>query len=255
MSTILAIAWMTALEAARSRLAWLVAGFTIAGCALAMLSGEVAITETQGFRSGLLGAWLRMCAVFTVGLFVVASVLRELHDKGIELMLSAPVPRAAYYAGKLAGLTGVAVLTALACALPLLWCAPFPQVAIWTTSLGFELLIVTSMSLLCAFTFSQTVPATGAVIGFYVLARAMAALQLMTGQSVADPASAAQRFIRTLVDALAYVLPDLDRFTESHWLIHGTGTISDLGFVAIQTVVYVALLGAAGLFDLYRKAL
>ena len=255
MPTFLAIARITALEAARGRLALLVAGFTIAGCGLAVLAGEVAITETQGFRSGLLGAWLRMCAVFTIGLFVVTSVLRELHDKGIELMLSAPVPRGTYYAGKLAGFAVVAVVTALACTPALLWCAPWPQVAIWAASLGLELLIVTSMSLACALTFSRIVPATGVVIGFYALARAMAALQLMAGQSLANPASAAQRFICTLVDTLAFVLPDLDRFTESGWLIHGAGTVSNLAFAATQTIIYVTLLAAAGLFDLYRKAL
>ena len=255
MPAVLVIARITVLEAARGRLAWIVAGFAITGCALAVFAGEAAITETQGFRSGLLGAWLRMCAVFTIALFVVTSVLRELHDKGMELLLSVPAPRGAYYAGKLAGFAVVAVLTALACAAVLLWCAPLPQVAIWAASLGLELLIVTSMSLLCALTFSRIVPATGAVFGFYALARVTAALQLMAGQSLADPASAAQRFLCTLADALAFILPDLDRFTESDWLIHGAGSVSGLGFAATQTTIYVTLLAAAGLFDLYRKAL
>ena len=38
-------------------------------------------------------------------------------------------------------------------------------------------------------------------------------------------------------------------------LIHGAGTIADLGFAAMQTAIYLALLCAAALFDLYRKAL
>ena len=65
----------------------------------------------------------------------------------------------------------------------------------------------------------------------------------------------ASSFIRAFVDALAYLLPDLDRFTESEWLIHGAGTIADLGFAAGQAAVYTALLGAAATFDLYRRAL
>ena len=48
---------------------------------------------------------------------------------------------------------------------------------------------------------------------------------------------------------------DLDRFTESEWLIHGAGTLADLGFAAAQASVYTALLGAAAMFDLHRRAL
>ena len=255
MTPILAIARLTVLEATRGRLAWIIAGFMAGGWVLAAFAGELAITETQGFRSGLLGAWLRSCAVFTVSAFVITSAARELHDKGLDLMLSMAVPRAAYYAGRLAGFAGISVLSATACALALLWCAPLPQAALWAASLGLELLIVTAMSLLCVFTFSQITWSMSAVLGFYVLSRSMAALQSMAHEPLAVSAGASWQFIRAFVDALAFLLPDLDRFTESEWLIHGAGTIADLGFVAMQTVIYLALLCAAALFDLYRKAL
>ena len=255
MTAVLTIARFTALEAARGRLAWLVAGFTIGGWVLSVFAGEIAITEAREVRGGLLGAWLRSCAVFIISAFVTASAVREFHDKGLDLILSMPVRRETYYAGKLAGFAGVSVLSATACALTLVWFAPPGQVALWTASLGLELLIVTAMSLLCVLTFSQITWALSTVIGFYVLSRAMAAVQLMAHEPLADPASAAQPLIRAFVDALAFVLPDLDRFTESEWLIHGTGTIADLGFAAMQTVIYVTLLCAAALFDLYRKAL
>ena len=255
MSAVFAIARLTVLEAARGRLAWLVAGYMVAGCVLAVFAGEVAITETRGFRSGLLGAWLRSCAVFSITAFVITNAVREFHDKGLDLMLSMAMPRAAYYTGKLAGFAGVSALSATACALALVWFAPPAQAALWAASLGLELLIVTAMSLLCVFTFSQVPWAMSTVIGFYVLSRAMAALQLMAHEPLVGSASAAHRFIRAFVDALSSMLPELDRFTESEWLIHSTGTLADLGFAAMQTVIYVALLCAAALFDLYRKAL
>ena len=255
MISMLTIARFTALEAVRGRLGWLVVGFAIVGCVLAVFAGEVAIAETQGVRNGLLGAWLRLCAVFTVGACVVSSVVRESHDKGLDLLLSMPLPRAAYLAGKLVGFAGVSILTVGVCGLAVAWFAPLAQAALWATSLSLELLIVTAMSLLCAFTFSEVTWALGTVIGFYVLSRSMAALQIMAREPLVESASTAQQFAGVLVDALAFLLPDLDRFTESEWLIHGSGTIGDLGFVTMQTVIYVALLFAAASFDLYRKAL
>ena len=254
-TAVLTIARFTALEALRSRFAWLIAGFMVAGWVLAVFAGEVAIAETQGFRSGLLGAWLRPCAIFAVSAFVISSTVREFHDRGLELVLSMAVPRAAYHAGKLAGFAGVSALSAIACALALVCFAPPAQVALWAASLGLELLVVTAASLLCVFTFSQFTWAMSTVIGFYLLSRSMTALQFMAHEPSAVDASAAQQFMGAFVDALAFVLPDLDRFTRSEWLIHGTGTFADLGFAAAQTFVYVLLLWAAALFDLYRKAL
>ena len=255
MSAVLAIARVTVLEAVRGRFAWLVAGFAATGCVLAILAGEVAITGTQGHRSGLLGAWLRWCAVFTVCAFAVSSAAGDAHDKGLDLMLSTSRPRGVYCAGKLAGFGAVALFSATACALALAWFASLPQIVLWAGSLALELLIVTAMSLLSVFTFTHVAWAMSTVFGFYVLSRSMAALQLIAHAPGAEPGSAAWPLVRTIIDALAHLLPDLDRFTESEWLIHGTGTFSDLGFAAAQATVYTALLGVAALFDLYRRAL
>ena len=250
-----AIARLTFIETVRGRLTWLVAGYLLAGCTLALFAGEIAITESRGFRAGILGAWLRSCAVFTIGLIVVASVVRELDDKGVELLLSLPVPRAAYFAGKLAGFTGIALASALACALTLLWFVSPAQAAIWAASLSLELLVVAATSLLCVITFSQVTPALSVSIAMYLLARSMAAIQLIAHGPPGASETAAWQFVRIFVDALAFLVPDLDRFTESEWLIHGTGTIAELEFVAMQAAVYVTLLCAAGIFDLHRKAL
>ena len=58
-----------------------------------------------------------------------------------------------------------------------------------------------------------------------------------------------------MVDALAYVLPDLYRFTPSHWLVYHDGSLAAMVPILIQTAVYLGLLAAASLFDLYRKNL
>ena len=70
------------------------------------------------------------------------------------------------------------------------------------------------MSLLCVFTFSQIAWSMSTVIGFYVLpGRWRPAVH--GHEPLAVSASASWQFIRTFVDALAFLLPDLDRFTES----------------------------------------
>jgi len=54
-------------------------------------------------------------------------------------------------------------------------------------------------------------------------------------------------------DGLAFVLPRLSDFACTDWLVYGNGSLQDLAFPVLQTGIYVALLGGATLFDLYRK--
>jgi len=250
-----AIAVYAVREALRNRLLALVVVFLVAAFAAAAFVAEVAITETAEVRAGFLGAVLRVCAVFTVSLFVITSIVREVNDKVVELVLSHAVPRAAYALGKLAGFSVICAVVALACGACLALTAPVLPVAVWSLSLLCELLIVTALCLLCLFTFSQVTVAMSAVIAFYVLARAMAAFRLIAESPLLPSSGLGQRAMETGVETLAFVLPSLERFTRSEWLVHGVTGWSELATVLVQTLIYVALLGAAGLFDLYRRNL
>ena len=239
-SKIATIAFYTFLEATRNRLIWLVVAFVVIGFGLSQFISEIAITESAAFQSSVLAAMLRFCSVFTIALFVITSLVREFDDKGLELVLSLPIPRYHYFLGKLLGFSVLAVLTAVFCGLVLLTNAPPDQVLLWVFSLSCELLIITALSLLCLFTFSQVTLALSAVMAFYLLARSIEAIQLI-----------AEHFI----DAMAFLLPDFARFTNSAWLVYHTGGWQDVAPIAWQSLIYLLLLGGAALFDLYRKNL
>jgi hypothetical protein len=48
-------------------------------------------------------------------------------------------------------------------------------------------------------------------------------------------------------------LPALDDYTRSAWLTAGGAGFAALPAIAVQTVIYVALLAAVGLFDFTRR--
>jgi ABC-type transport system involved in multi-copper enzyme maturation permease subunit len=248
-----AIGFFTFLEALRNRLLWLVLGILLIGFGLAEFLGAVAITESRQFQSGFLGALLRASAVFVVSLFVITSTVREFNDKGLELILSLPIPRSSYLVGKLMGFSALALVVALLCGMSLLIYVPPFQVLVWTLSLSMELFIATALSLLCMLTFTHVPLALTTVMAFYLLSRSMTAIQLMGHFPIISSDSVAQNLIVWFLDALAFVLPELDRFTASDWLIYHTGTWTQLLPIFGQTVVYVSLLCGAAMFDLYRK--
>ncbi|MGB5082480.1 MAG: ABC transporter permease [Burkholderiales bacterium] len=252
MPIVASLARVTVLEAVRNRLLWLAAVVIVIAFGLAQFLNQVAITESREIQTALLAAPLRAAAVFITAVFVITSVVRELNDKVTELLLALPAPRSSYFLGKFAGYAALALILALLSAAPLALFADSAGLALWTVSLLCELLIVTAMSLFCVLSFAQVVPAFAAVAGFYLLSRSMAAIQIIAGASLQAP-TLTDRAVGLLVDSIALVLPSLDAMTQTSWLLGPAPGVNALASTLAQTVIYLALICAAALFDLYRK--
>jgi len=255
MSKVLAIAQFTLLEALRTRLLWLALA-ALGSLALASLFvQQLAIAESARVQTGFLAATVRLAVVFVLCLHVASSMAREFNDKGIELLLSLDLPRPGYFFGKLLGFGGAALLVAGMATLALAWLAPDPGVALWGASLACELLLVVALTLFCALTFAQIMPAVSFVAAFYLLARSIGAIRLISGSELLPQQEWTQRTLGWLVDGLSLLLPDLGRFTSTAWLVDGSDGLPAIAFVAAQTAIYGTLIVLAGLFDLYRKNL
>ena len=252
---IVTIARFTLLEAFRTRLLWL---FVIV---LALILGttyfiqQLAITESVRLQIAFSAAATRFAAVFVLSLHVLASIVREFNDKGLELTLSFDLRRSHYILGRLLGFMLIALLMALIAILPQLALAPLQAALQWGLSLALELAIMSALSLFCIVTFTQLMPAASFVFGFYLLARSLTAIRLMSDTPLVGGGTWSHQVISWLVDALALVLPALDRFTQSAWLVDSAASWPALGANAVQASLYTVLLGAAAMFDFYRRNL
>jgi ABC-type transport system involved in multi-copper enzyme maturation permease subunit len=241
--TIFAIAGATLLEARRTRLWWVLAALGAVALAGSAFVRELALTESAQLQAAMLAVMLRLGAVALVAGFVVASMVREANDKGDQMLLALPIPRAAYLLAKLLGFALVALAPALVAGALAALLAPADQALLWALSLLCELWIVAAFSLLCAISVAHLLPALAASAAFYLLARSLASLQLL---GHASPAS-------RLLDAIGFLLPNLGVFARTEWLLYHTGGLADLLPVLAQTTLYVVLLTALALCDLYRK--
>lgn len=242
------------LEARRGGLPWLAAASIVAGLALAAFLSQVTLTESLALQAAILAALLRACAVFLIAVQVATSTLREINDKGLELMLSLPLSRSAQYLGRLAGFAGCGVVLAFAFALVLLPWAPPAAAALWGLSLACEVALVAAAALFFAMTLAQLVPAIAATAGLYLLARSMAAIHAIASGPVADT-TLTGRIARFSVDAIALLLPRLDQVTRTEWLLYGAPSAGAWAAAVGGLVLYGLLLVAAGLFDFHRRNL
>ncbi len=247
------IAKYTFIEAIKNRLFVLMIIGLVCILGLSQFIGELAITETKEVQVALTGFILRLFAVFIASIFVITNLVREFNDKAFEFIISLPIPRHAYFFGKLCGFALLSVFVAIFISLPLYFYTTIPQVLIWNISLICELFILIALCLLCLFTLGQITTALSAVVAFYILARSIGTIQLISHSPILESTEFSQQFINRLVDAIAYVIPDLGGFTKTQWLVYETGSTDDLIVILIQTSIYIVLLSSAALFDLYRK--
>jgi Cu-processing system permease protein len=249
------IARYTFLEAVRVRLPRLSLLAVLVVLAASFFISEIAITESTRLQVAFYAAAMRLTAVFFIALHVLTSITREFNDKGHEMTLALEVSRAHYIAGKLCGFTGCAVLLAFVAGLPLAALASAPAALQWTVSLALELTLVVALSLFCVMTFSQLIPAASAVLAFYVLARTLTDIRLLSTSPLADVGFLSQRVTGWLTEGLALVLPSLDGWTRTAWLVNEPARWGELAQIAGYSALYAGLLAAATMFDFYRKNL
>ena len=249
------IARYTLLEARRTRLPELVAVAIMLVVAASVFVQQIAITESARMQAGTYASGMRLACVFITGLHVLASIIREFNDKGLDVALALDVPRAHYILGKLAGFLVIGAILAAAVSAPLAFLAT-PEAALqWGLSLALELGIVVALALFCIVTFNQLLPAAGFVLAFYLLARTLTAIRLMSAHPLTGADVPSHQVVQMLVEGLALVMPALDHWTRTAWLLNEHAPWPDIGGLAGQTVLYVALLAAATMFDFYRKNL
>ena len=246
------LARLALLEARRGGLAWLALAAIVVAIGLGGFLSQVAITESRQLQAAVVAALLRVCAVFVIAAQVIAAVRREIDDRRLELALALPLSRSTQYLGRLAGFALCGALLAVLFSIPLLvWAAP-GAVAAWGVSLALELILVAAAALFFAMSLSSLVPALAATAGLYLLGRSMSAMQAIAGGPLATD-SPVHQVARYAVDAVALVLPALDRVTRTEWLLYGLADARAYAAALAGLALYSALLAAAGVFDFQRR--
>ena len=254
LSTTLTIARFTSIEVLRGRLLPVLALALLVAAGSAWFVASLAITETGAYRAAMLAATLRIMTVVLVALYTAAGMVRDYQEKTLELVLAGAVTRVQYFIGRLAGFSLIAVICTAAAAVVMLSAGPAPAVLDWSARLLLELLLVTAASMTAVVTFRQLPPALAATGLFYVAARALSALELLSRSTLAGAGDVPHALMAGVIQALGYLLPELSRFAAAGLFIDGEAS-ADLAAVLLETLVYLALLCAVGLTDFYRQNL
>lgn len=209
MSPVVAVAWMTVTEARRNRIAWTLLFFCLVLLLTSFLFQEVTIFDQSRVLRNVGLATIHLFGAVLAVFLGVSAVTREIERKTVYFVLSKPIDRRTYLAGKLLGIwLAIAATSTLMLAAFLLenWAfggrlgaAVFQ--AFWLMQV--EFLLIASFAILAS-TFTSSLLAAFMSAGLFVIGHFAADLYFFS-------ARAASPLIRGLGAGVFYLLPNLER--------------------------------------------
>ncbi len=236
-------------------------GALMIGMAAIFLSSRflTATALAEGRELGLAYAAMGSRTLLVLGIVIfVCFHVRRLHEtREIETILTRPLSLSGFVLSYCAGFMVVAaglVLTMAVLMAVVLQADPW-GLLLWSLSMLLESALVVALSLFCAVSLQSAVSSALAAIGFYAVARLSTFFvdiaQHQSGSLFAVPGVGAALKYGPM--ALAALMPRLDLFGQTSWLVYGPQGGWGAGTLLLQTALYLPLLTAATVFDLRRK--
>jgi ABC-type transport system involved in multi-copper enzyme maturation permease subunit len=235
---------------------WLFIGLLAAVVIAAGISatlGSTAFLEEKEMTLTFASGSTRLILMTGLIVFVCFHIRNAFDTKEIDVILSRPISRSNLVIAYWLGFALVSLmLTLMAVAIMALigvmnWSGFFG----WGVSLLLEGMVVVALALFSAFTLKSAVSSVLACMGFYVMSRMMAFFVVTSESGMAHGAWTDP--LKYVLKAISTIVPRLDFFAKSEWLIYGFNTNQDWILYLVQAAVFVPLLLAASILDFKNK--
>lgn len=230
----------------------LLAGVLFATFISATLGGTAFLEEKEMTLTFAAGA-ARLILMIGLIVFVCFHIRSAFDTKEIDVILSRPITRPnlviAYWLGF--ALVSLLLTVPVVAIMGLIGVLSWQGFIGWAISLLLEGGLVVALALFSALALRSAVASVLACMGFYVLSRMMAYF-VLTAESNAFGASA-YAFLKYPLIAISTLVPRLDFFSKTDWLIYGFDSTQDWLLFAVQAAIFIPLLIVASIVDFRRK--
>jgi ABC-type Na+ efflux pump permease subunit len=216
---------------------------------------ETAMLEKAEMHLAMSAGLTRIVVNIGIMLFVCFHI-RTLYDtKEMDVLLSRPVSRTKVVIGLWAGFAVVASLLIVIDAGLLFFfnLGGGKAFAVWTFSFLCEGWVVVAIATFAALSNKSFVSSVLICFSFYALARLMAFFVATAHARISVESVALHKAMRYVIDTISVVIPRLDLYADTDWLVYGLSDTASIGFFAAQTVIFVPFMLAIALIDFKRK--
>lgn len=217
--------------------------------------GGTAMLEPEQMTLTFTAAAARMILVVGLIVFTCFHVRNAFDTKEIDVLLSRPISRTNLVLSYWMGFATVALLLVMPTLAVIYWVGLLSQNGFiaWSVSFLVETWLVVAVSLFAAFTLKSAVSAVLASLGFYVLSRMMGFFVATSDGGVLFDQQEINIAFTWIMDIISIVIPRLDFFAKSNWLIYGVPSMDDVQLFLIQGTIFIPLLLVAAMIDFKRK--
>lgn len=243
------------LTATRDRLFFALLLGILAAAYVSSVLGSTAMLETQQMSISFTAASARV--IIMVGLIVfIGFHMRNAFDaREIDVLLSRPISRTSLVISYWLGFIAVGTLLVIPTLAVIAYVGILNTTGymLWALSLVLETWLVVTIALFASLTIKSGVGTVLASLAIYTVSRMMGFFVATTKTGVLFETENINLSARYLMNAISMVVPRLDFFAKSQWLIYGAKSYEELWLFLMQAGVFIPLLLAAAIIDFKRK--
>ncbi len=218
--------------------------------------GSTVLVEKNEIASSFTAGSTRIILVVGMIVFVCFHVRRAFENKEIELMLSRPISREQFVVSYWLGFSVVATIIVAVITLFIMsfYGFNYKGLSFWATTMEFEILIVIAFSVFASIILKSSVSSVMLSFGFYIISRMIGFFSYVLEKHPATEILSFDFYSHKVIWLASYLLPRLDLFCQSKWLIYGVNFSEFNWFIpVVQTAIYVPLLLTMAAIDFKRK--
>lgn len=243
------------LTATRDRLFFALLLGIVAAAYISSVLGSTAMLETQQMTLSFTAASARVIIMIGLIVFIGFHMRNAFDAREIDVLLSRPISRTSlvisYWLGFIA--VGTLLVIPTLAVIAYLGILNTSGYLLWSLSLVLETWLVVTIALFAALTIRSGVGTVLASMAIYTISRMMGFFIATTKTGVLFETEQVNLVSKWTMTAISTVVPRLDLFAKSQWLIYGPKSYDDLWLFLMQSGVFIPLLLIAAIIDFKRK--
>ncbi len=232
----------------------LLAALTLVSGVSAFL-GSTALSEQNSMQLAFISGSSRLVLVVGMILFICFHIRRSFENREIEFLISRPISRSVFIVAYFVSFTVLSfiLLLPVAALIQLMFAPDNAGFFVWFVSIFCELVIISSFAVLASLILKSAVSAVLGCFAFYFISRIIG----FAVSTIIIPAKinnlGFNGFLEIFLKGLSAILPRLDQFGQSKWLIYGDVSTGTYHFIVSQAIIYVALILLMSIYDFNKK--
>lgn len=243
------------LTATRDRLFFALLLGILAAAYISSVLGSTAMLETQQMTLSFSTAAARVIIMIGLIVFIGFHMRNAFDAREIDVLLSRPISRTSLVISYWLGFIAVGTLLVI----PTLGVIAYLGILntsgylLWSLSLILETWLVVTIALFASLTIRSGVGTVLASMAIYTISRMMGFFIATTKTGALFETEQVNLVSKWTMTIISSVVPRLDMFAKSQWLIYGPKSYDDLWLFLMQAGVFIPLLLIAAIIDFKRK--